>query len=287
MQLKIEFDLPHGIEVLDIRLLDNPGVAAWFNHCKRIPTQRSVSTQPVAPPQQPALTEQSDLWAQQQLIQQSMELTRLPLPMPVNKPQQITQLHLNVWHRWFTDHTRVIGTHDTEWATEFHWLHEVNQIVHRLENNIWEWPKPVLGTVGYELNLQPEIDQHGFGKGCVDLEPHRQYHSWEYADLILDQAVHGKTTMQSFIDNDDPKSWDTTGHHISWGGCKLVNSAFRPKIYTGELFQQWMHSNAVTYQDLWGDYPLGNIVNRDQAQIDRIFQYQAQSFKSITITALE
>lgn len=287
MQLKIEFDLPHGPETLTVALINNPGVVAWAEHCRKIPTTRSVSTQPVAPPRQRPLTKQSDLWTQQQLVQSSLAPTRMPLPMPVSEPEQITQQHLNAWHRWFTDNTRVIGTENKDYEVEFHWLHEVNQIVHRLENNIWEWPKDELGIVGHELNLQPEIDQHGFGRGFVDLTPYRQYHSWEYADLILDQAVHGKTTMQSFIDNDDPKSWDTTGHHISWGGCKLVNGTYRQSIYQGNLFQRWMNQNNVTHQDLWGDYPLGHVVNRDQQQIDRIFRYQARDFASINLTVLE
>lgn len=282
----MDFEFVGGNETLEFELLNNPGVAAWAEHCKKISSDRLVTKQPVAPT--PAMImDYSDLWAQQQLVQQSLANTTLPIPMPVTAREQITQHHLNVWHRWFTHHTNIIGTQNTELATEYHWLHELNQIVHRLENSVREWPKQELGVRGYDLNLQPVMDEHGFGQGMVDLAPHRQYHSWEPADLILDQAVHGKTTMQSFIDNDDPKNWDTTGHHISWGGCKLVNSHYRQAIYQDELFRQWMDRNTVTHQDLWGDYPLGNIINRDQAQIDRIFDNKAQDFTSIKLTILD
>ena len=78
--------------------------------------------------------------------------------------------------------------------------------------------------------------------------------------------------MQSFLDNDDPKNWDTTGHHMSWGGCKLVKSYHRQGIYQDDLFRQWMDQNNVTHSNLFGDFPLGNIVNRDQSVIDRIFE---------------
>jgi hypothetical protein len=151
-------------------------------------------------------------------------------------------------------------------------LHELNQIVHKLELCFWGWPNTQLGVRGVEMNLTAGVDKHGFATEFVDLTPYREYHSWESADLILDQAVHGKTTIQSFLDNDDPKNWDTTGHHMSWGGCKLVKSYHRQEIYQDNLFRQWMNQNNVTHNNLFGDFPLGNIVNRDQSVIDRIFE---------------
>lgn len=289
MQLKIDIEFTNSKESLLFDLLDNPGVHAWANHCKKISPGRLATMQSVAPAPPDLLMDYSDLWTQQQLVQNSLAVTTLPMPMPVTAREQITQEHLNVWHRWFTHHTNIIDNQidNQELATEYHWLHELNQIVHKLENSIREWPKEQLGICGYDLNLQPKIDKHGFGASMIDLAPHRQYHSWESADLILDQAVHGKTTMQSFIDNDDPKNWDTTGHHISWGGFKLVSTHYRQAIYQGDLFRQWMNSNDVTHQDLWGDYPLGNIANRDQAQLDRIFNRYSGPVISVELAILD
>ena len=283
MQLKIDIKFTNSKESLLFDLIDNPGVSAWSEHCKKLPSTRSVSSQSVAPGYSQLGVIESD-WQQQQLVQRSLGTTTLPLPMSVSSSEQITQHHLNVWHRWFTDNTRNTDSNNPEFADEFYWLHELNQIVHILETGVYEWPKTELGMIGHELNFQPEMNEHGSGAEFVDIK--REYHSWQPADLILDQAVHGKTTMQSFVDNDDPKNWDTTGHHISWGGCKLVNSSYRQKIYQGDLFQQWMNCNNVTPQDLWGDYPLGNIVGRDQAQLDRIFDPK-QQFISAELTILD
>lgn len=284
MQLKIDIEFIDSKESLLIDLLDNSGVQAWANHCKQLPTERSVSKQSVAPGSDRVGIPDSE-WQQQQLVQQSLATTTLPLPMPVEQPDQITQQHLNVWHRWFTEHTKGIDPANPELAAEFHWLHELNQIVHRLEPSFNEWPKLEIGIIGQEFNFTPEIDEHGFGPSHIDIE--RQYHSWEHADLILDQAVHGKTTMQSFIDNDDPKNWDTTGHHISWGGCKLISGTYRQEIYQGDMFRRWMNRNDVTHQDLWGDYPLGNIVNRDQSQLDRIFNRCSGPVISVELAILD
>ena len=283
MQLKIDIKFNDSEESLLFDLIDNPGVCAWAEHCKKLPVARTASKQPVPPGRDPRGIPPA-LWEQQQLVQQSLASTTLPLPMSVTDPKQITQQHLNVWHRWFTKHTQNVDPKNPVLATEFHWLHELNQIVHRLEPSIGEWPKFALGKPGWEFNFPPAMNEHGFGAGKIEVK--REYHSWEHADLILDQAVHGKTTMQSFIDNDDPKDWDTTGHHISWGGCKLVNGTYRQEIYQGPAFQEWMNRNGVTKQDLWGDYPLGNIVNKDPAQMERIFQYRTHDVESVTATIL-
>lgn len=276
MKLKINIDFIDSTEILEVELFDNPGVEKWAELCKKTPTTRTPTTQPIAREAPRSLSHNTDLWIQQQLVQQQLSVTNLPIPMPVNTLDQITQQHLNVWHRWFTHHTHTSQKHSTS-TVEFHWLHELNQIVHKLEQCFREWPNPQLGVCGVEMNFAAGVDNHGFATEFVDLTPYREYHSWESADLILDQAVHGKTTMQSFLDNDDPKNWDTTGHHMSWGGCKLVKSYHRQEIYQDDLFQQWMNQNNVTHSTLVGDFPLGNIVNRDQSVIDRIFESVAKS----------
>jgi len=269
MQLKIRLELNGSIEILKVELLNNPGVQKWAEHVKKLTANRTVTTQPITSELVRSLSHKSDLWTQQQLVQQQLSVTNLPIPMPVDSPEQITRQHLNIWHRWFTQHTREYPPTST---VEYHWLHELNQIVHELEQCFRGWPHPQLGVRGYEMDFATSVDEHGVGTEFVDLTPYRQYHSWESADLILDSAVHGKTTMQSFLDNDDPKNWDTTGHYMSWGGCKLVNSCHRQEIYQDELFHQWMDQNNVTHDNLFGDFPLGNIVNRDQSVIDRIFE---------------
>ena len=285
MKLKINFDLIDSTEILEVALLDNPGVQKWVELCKKLSTIRTTTTQTISHSRPRSLSHSPDLWIQQQLVQQQLSVTNLPIPMPVDFSEQITQQHLNIWHRWFTHHTHSSQNHLTS-TTEYYWLHELNQIVHKLEQYVWEWPKTQLGVCGAEINLTAIIDNHGFGTESVNLTPYREYHSWESADLILDQAVHGKTTMQSFLDNDDPKNWDTTGHHMSWGGCKLVKSHYRQKIYQDDLFHQWMDQNNVTHNNLFGDFPLGNIINRDQSVVDRIFEsvnkLNAVSMQAIT-----
>lgn len=272
MHLNLTFQVDTQTIPMIIDLFDNPGVRAWAEHCTKLPNVRKVVRQPL--PGYPVLnaSDHAAAWQHQQQIQLELSRSTTPIPLPVTGAEQVTQHHLNVWHRWFTDETKKIDqafTHQ-ELAHEYHWLHELNQVVHVWERFLIEWPRNTFAPeYSVELNLWPETTAHGFPLiPSVNLEPFVDCHSFEPADLILDQAIHGKSTMQSFLDNDDPKHWDTTGHHLSHGGCKLVTSANRSNIYQSNEFKQWLANNNVNYQTVLGDFPLGQIRNKDQALLD-------------------
>ena len=272
MQLNLTFYVQSQTIPMIIDLFDNPGVRAWAEHCTKLPNVRTVVRQPL--PGHPVLNadDHAKAWQHQQQVQQELLESTTPVPLPVTSADQITQYHLNVWHRWFTDESKKIeqALAYQEFGHEYHWLHELNQVVHIWERFLTEWPKNAF-TPEYsvELNLWPETSAHGFPTiPSVDLEPFVDCHSFQQADLILDQAIHGKSTMQSFLDNDDPKHWDTTGHHLSHGGCKLVTSANRSTMYQSDEFKQWMVNNKVDYQNVLGDFPLGQIRNKDQTLLD-------------------
>lgn len=274
MELKITLQSDHDTIPLMVDLIDNPGVRAWAAHCAKLTDKREVAFQPIPGGN---VTPDADLarcWPYQQSIQQALADSRYPLPLPVTAPEQVKQHHLNVWHRWFTDNTKTIDQINDykEWAHEYHWLHELNQLVHIWERYTYEWPRTEFDTNhSIEINLWPKLDAHGFPEiESVDMEPYAQYHSFQHADLILDQAIHGKSTMQSFLDNDDPRHWDTTGHHLSHGGCKILTSTRRSEMYQSTAFRSWLNRNQIDYSDLLADFPLGNIRNKDAALMERL-----------------
>jgi hypothetical protein len=272
MQLNLTFHVQSQTIPMIIDLFDNPGVRAWAEHCTKLPHVRKVVRQPL--PGYPVLgaEDYANAWQHQQQVQQELSGSTTPIPLPVTSADQVTQHHLNVWHRWFTDESKKIdqALAYEEMAHEYHWLHELNQVVHIWERFLTEWPRNTFAPeYSVELNLWPETSAHGFPTiPSVDLEPFVDCHSFQQADLILDQAIHGKSTMQSFLDNDDPKHWDTTGHHLSHGGCKLVTSTNRSAMYQSNEFKQWLTNNNVDYKTVLGDFPLGQIRNKDQALLD-------------------
>lgn len=287
MHLNLTFQVDTQKIPMIIDLFDNPGVRAWAEHCTKLPSIRQVVRQPLPGDQCLDVRDHADAWQHQQQIQQELSGSTTPIPLPVSSADQIRQHHLNVWHRLFTNETHKIDklwAHQAELvrigkrqaraqqqqAHEYHWLHELNQVVHRWERFLTEWPRNTFTPDhSVELNLWPETTAHGFPLiPRVDLDSFVDCHSFAHADLILDQAIHGKSTMQSFLDNDDPNHWDTTGHHLSHGGCKLVTSTNRSGMYQSNEFKQWLTNNNVNYETVLGDFPLGQIRNKDQALLD-------------------
>jgi hypothetical protein len=220
------------------------------------------------------------LWAEYQRIEQNLSETKYALPLKVTTADEITQHHLNVWHRWFT-----VTTYGPEWnfdnrnpdptnnlQNQFILLHDLNVLVH--DFYLQEWPKTHIANYGngIELMLLPKKTVHGYAPDIWFSDEQRKYHSFEPADLILDAAIHGKSTLQSFIDNDTPNHWDTTGHYITHGGCNIVTSNWRQKIYSSSEFDEWTKKNNTDISQLTGDYPLGIIRKKDKIFLNQLAQ---------------
>ena len=278
MHVDITFQFPRGSRTITFDLLDNPGVKAWAEHCLTITPSRQITYQ--KPIVNNMLVPMDKLWAEYQRIEQNLSETKYALPLTVASVDKITQHHLNVWHRWFTDNTNkpgwnfdnkdLISTHDLQ--NQFILLHDLNVLVH--DFHLQEWPKPQIANYGngIELILLPKKTTHGDAPHVWFSDEQRKYHSFEPADLILDAAIHGKTTLQSFIDNDNPNHWDTTGHYITHGGCNIVTSNWRQKIYSSSEFDEWTKKNSTNISQLTGDYPLGMVRNKDKSFLNQLGQ---------------
>jgi len=274
MHVDIVFHFPEETKTITVDLFDNPGVRAWAAHCATLPSTRRIIYQHI--PGDIDTTVPVELWPEYQRIQQGLAGTAYELSLPVVAPENVTQHHLNVWHRQFTSVTQYLQTQidrrmDPVEQRCHDLFYDLNQLVHLWENRLNEWPKNQLNKYqGIDVNLSPEKNPQGIADFAMLTEEHRQYHSFDEADLILDQSVHGKTVLQSFIDNDDPNHWDTTGHWITHGGCKLVLSRWKQNIYSSDEFAEWMEKNNTSISQLKGDFPLGVIRDRDQVLLNQI-----------------
>ena len=275
MHVDIIFHFPEETKTITVDLFDNPGVRAWAEHCATLPPTRRIIYQHI--PGDIDTTVPVKLWPEFQRIQQGLAGTEYELSLPpVMVPEDITQHHLNVWHRQFTTITKYLQTQidrqmDPVEQRCHDLFYDLNQLIHLWENHLNEWPKNQLNKYqGIDVNLSPEKNPQGIADFVNLTEEHRQYHSFDEADLIIDQSVHGKTALQSFIDNDDPNHWDTTGHWITHGGCKLVLSRWKQNIYSSNEFAEWMEKNNTSMSQLKGDFPLGVIRDRDQVVLNQI-----------------
>lgn len=261
--------------VLMIDLIDNPGVQAWANICRQINPHRKASFQPVPYDGRPYVTN-TPTWQDLLDIYHGLCHTEFAIPLLADTPERVTRRHLNIWHRCFTESGKIIETRkqQRELATEYAWLINLNEWVHAWEDRFYEWPKTELDHVsGQELNLIPDFVKQDIHKIAVyqDMTPYANYHSWDHADVILDQLILGKTVMQSFLDNDDPNHWDTSGHSSTFGGCKLVHGDYRQRIYRSDVFQQWLDKNNTAMDQCRADFPIGNVNPGYRSVLDAVF----------------
>jgi len=288
MYVDIVFHFLQRTKTITVDLFDNPGVRAWAEHCCTIQSTRQVGYQ------KPVVYDKTippELWPEYQRIQQGLDGTKYALPLTADSKTDVTQHHLNVWHRWFTDGTKShpgwmsAPNVQADLRNQFVLLHDLNQLVHNWEFHLCEWPKPQMAKFGpgVEIVLLPEKTIHGDGPHVEFTDEQRQYHSFDSADLVLDQSIHGKSVMQSFLDNDNPNHWDTTGHWISHGGCKLVTDNWKQQAYSSAEFDQWLKKNNTDRSQLKAEFPLGRIRDQDRSFLSQL----ARGYKTFNNTTVD
>jgi hypothetical protein len=133
------------------------------------------------------------------------------------------------------------------------WLQQLNSSVHLLEQFIATPQKTTWHKAGQELF----VCANGLDIS-YDIMPFRHCHSFEPADLILDPHILGKTLIESFMCNDDPVNWDTSGHVRTNGGSCFILSDHRQKIYQSPEFSAWLENHGTTPEMVHADVALGH-----------------------------
>jgi hypothetical protein len=111
------------------------------------------------------------------------------------------------------------------------------------------------------------IFRAGQNENSFDIRPFSSEHSFEPADLILDAHILGKTLIESYLCDDDPTEWDTSGHVRTSGGATALLTNTRQQVYQSFEFQQWIDRYQVNRFQLAADFPLGNFINGDLSRL--------------------
>jgi hypothetical protein len=136
------------------------------------------------------------------------------------------------------------------------WIQQLNNSVHLLEQFVATTQKTAWHKVGQELFVCSNGSDISY-----DIMPFRPYHSFEPADLILDPHILGKTLIESFMCDDDPTNWDTSGHVRTNGGSCFILTDHRQKIYQSLEFSNWLEQHGTRPELVHADIPLGNFVS--------------------------
>jgi hypothetical protein len=142
--------------------------------------------------------------------------------------------------------------------------------VHELELYIARGPEDMLVNQIEEIKLYQFTDC--MSDAWCSLEDYQQYHSDQHYDVILSSEILGKTLLQSYLDQDDPSDWDTSGHYASAGSLQITYLPTRQTIYQSRSFQQWLQQHQVNPDQLRYDFPIGNIQDRDTGPFQQVLQ---------------
>ncbi len=289
--MRLEFQLPQGPVNLFLDVLDNPGAQAWANHfghayetTAHICDHTYVET----------LNKEDELaGAYQSILRVLDQLKYMGLEYPAATPEPFIettaeQCHkdLNLLHRFFTTQQQRCNLNhygkdfDHVQATVF--LQQLNDLVHYAEGFISR------GHSDCPVNSMREIKlyrpTHSGDPVWLDMSAYQQYHSADYYDVVLTSEILGKTLLQSYLDNDDPDHWDTSGHYVSAGGLQICLSGTRQKIYQSASFHRWITSYHVDPQQAVYDFPIGNISNKHSQEWNQVLDYLRDGINHATVT---
>ena len=182
------------------------------------------------------------------------------------KFSQCTQPILNNLHRFFT-HTTDFN-HKTNWGcSNFNQIAECLDSINECVHNIEIYLDTPIKQMYKETNIEHEeliITKPGCeqtDRRLVLSNTDRSYHTVEHFDVILSSEILGKSVYRSYIDQDDPTDWDTSGHYATTGGLHILfNPKSRQRVYESKHFKRWCKHHRVKFPMC--DFPLGTVKNK-------------------------
>ena len=265
----LEFVFPTSRIEVQVNLLDNPGVQAWANKFLD-----NYSTSVLA---------HDHLWVHDMDVakfnhaftQCHSLIDQLAQHNIVYSGPDISSVNhrsLNHVHRFFTHNQQRCNVR--EFGNSFDYdlvmsiLDRLNTHVHELECYIPRGPDDIVVDQIEEVKLYHPT--HYGTTNWIDLTEYQQYHSDQHYDVILSSEILGKTLLQSYLDQDDPTDWDTSGHYVSAGGLQITYMPTRQQIYQSNSFKQWLAQYNADPAELKYDFPIGNIQDRDTGPFQQV-----------------
>lgn len=269
----LEFISPTDSVDVHVDLLDNPGVQLWANKFLNVNYEtvviehdhletRILDTAYVNHLQSECKKLVADL-AEHGIIYSGADIVDINVATS-------DQMHkwLNQLHRFFTHNSQRCNlrqfSQNTDYSLVLDKLETINYYIHDIELYVPRCAKDLVVDKIQEIKLWQNT--LAGTQNWLNLESHRQFHSDQYCHVILTSEVLGKTILQSYLDNDDPNDWDTSGHYASAGGLQICCSNTRQQIYQSDGFKKWLSDNRMNHQDVYYDFPVGNIRDIDKFQ---------------------
>ena len=257
---------------ITVDLFDNPGVRAWAYAVLLNNKNRSVMFQNISRWEEYDIIRVEEGYNNIIKTLDQLRGTVFEFKNPVPSLDNIDQEFLNTLHRHFTDSCYKLWARPLindfcglDSQSFFDMLSQLNPLLDDLNENVHHIETYFSTAQKIKFrNIGPELHLRCTNGTSFDIKPFNRYHSFEHADLILDAHILGKTLIESYMCNDNPNHWDTSGHSRTTGGCIFLLDDTRAQIYSSEDFTNWLTAHNLTKKQALADFPLGNCRSGDK-----------------------
>lgn len=274
-----------------IECLDNPVINRWYQAAKEIyqfPPTANLIHYPIYYSE--ISIEARDIVnnSYNNILMAIDALQAIGIDWPVVEPTEFNydQKWCNRVHRYFTTlmqyrkfnltSNTVIDGDSTNIAVFYKLGHIINEAVHKIEHYCMNQTRQKylkfnkllhVNLPGFNYHLNATHKWHGFNQEDY------QYHTWgsDY-DVIFNAEILGKTILQSFIDEDNPNYFDTSGHNGWWGSFLILTNDSRKRIYDSDDFNNWLADHGVSKEskNIYGDFPIGKVIATSEVDFRRM-----------------
>ena len=271
--LIISFEFPDQTIDLRIQLINNPAVRSWAEHFLATPLKVTSHIVGNIIPHTVDIDKMSALFDKccaiiDQLAQHGYQYNI----SVVTDVHDVNRDWCNQVHRFFTHTQQTVNLsgmskHNANELTIL--LQELNDAIHNLEDFL----PPAIGyTPDFNFDEiycsdEPAYNHPGWWQITDEF---RQYHSSDPATVILGSQILGKTLLRSYLDGDDPRDWDTSGHYCSNGALLIQPTDFRSKVYCSNDFCAWLTRYNLTPDQVTYDFPIGHAV--DPVELQSVYE---------------
>lgn len=272
------------LDRVDVLLLDTQGARAWAYAVMLNSPDRKVATRKGS---QWRSLKQDATWLND-IHATLLELDNLGYRYPCPFPKTVEELTLenfNDLHRYFTESAVNLWAEKTKPWQEIvkvdQPFQKLNTLIHNLETSIPNLRREEFWKNNKEIMVIADGTELGY-----DIKPFRDCHSFDHIDVIIDGYILGKTLIESYLCNDDPNAWDTSGNIRTNGGCIFLLSDYRAQLYHSQEFQNWLTEHNCDYQNTQADFPIGNFAKGHKSRAEQLLGlplWQTSCKVSVTI----
>lgn len=274
------------LDRVDVELLDTRGARAWayavlLNNSDRNVIRLSGNPKP--------LSDSKKLELLSNIHRLLLELKKLGYAYISTFPNTLSELttdHFNQLHRHFTESSVNLWGDKTKSIEELISVNkpllELNQLIHEFESVCITQRRIEHNNLAKELLIEADGGEFGY-----DIKPFRDHHSFNHTDVIINSYILGKSLIESYLCNDDPNAWDTSGNIRTNGGCVFLLTDCRSQLYQSAEFRDWLMDHNCGYQNTQADFPIGKFMPGQHQKAEKIYELARTNnsiFSKISIT---